>query len=105
MAIQERFIGALLKPDPKTLNPARMAIGEPGLPESFEWGEETVRIHQKIRTWKEAGPCRNGSAEKYVRKHWFEVETEAHGRLKIYFERQARGKAVKKRWWLYSQCI
>jgi hypothetical protein len=52
-----------------------MAIGEPGLPREFLWRKETIRITAVLRTWKDTGPCTHGSPEKYVRKHWYEVET------------------------------
>jgi len=54
-------------------------------------------------TWRELSSCRHGSAEQYVRKHWFRVKTKSGEVMKIYFERQARSKRdIKRRWWLYS---
>ena len=40
--------------------------------------------------------------ELYVRKHWFEVLTDSGETLKIYFERQARSRNARARWWLFS---
>ena len=78
-----------------------MSTGGPGLPKEFIWRKETVSVVSILRTWKETGPCHHGSGEMYVRKHWFEVATQNHGTIKIYFERQAR-KLQAQRWWLYS---
>jgi phosphoribosylglycinamide formyltransferase-1 len=80
-----------------------MAAGEPGLPRCFTCKGRTVEIRDVVRSWKETSPCRHGSGEAYVRKHWFEVVTASGDTMKIYFERQARGKReIKKRWWLFS---
>ena len=79
-----------------------MARGEPGLPEQFNWRGKPLVVNKKLRTWKDTGPCRHGSGESYVRKHWFEVETDRGCRVRLYFERQARGRDVRRRWWLYA---
>ena len=80
-----------------------MAMGEPGLPREFFWRGRTLRILEVRRRWKETGPCRHGSGERYVRKHWYEVVTDADGVMKIYFERQPRGGPKSARWWLYGR--
>lgn len=100
----ERFIGADLIPVTATSDTLRMAAGEPGLPREFRWGTETVTIVDVRRSWHDTGPCDHGSRERYVRKHWYEVETAEHGVLKIYFDRQPprRGHAKGSRWRLFS---
>ena len=56
-----------------------------------------------LEKWKETGRCRNGSAERYVRKHWFRIRTTGGLEMKIFFERQARSaRERKQRWWLYT---
>ena len=99
--MKEKFILAPLEAVAGTIDPARMSIGEPGLPRQFRRGRETIQIARVLSTWRETGPCRHGSGERYARKHWFEVETDTGDRMKIYFERQARG-ARKQRWWLHT---
>jgi len=37
----------------------------------------------------------------YVHKHWYEVVTVSDGTMKIYFDRQGRGRGGA-RWWLFS---
>jgi len=98
----EQFISEAIQPIAATFDSARMATGEPGLPSEFVWRQRTFTVAKMVRTWRETGKCRNGSLERYVRKHWYEVATTSGETLKIYFERQARGKALTKRWWLYS---
>jgi hypothetical protein len=98
----EQFISAAIQPVAETLDAARMSAGEPGLPRQFRWGSQTIEIVQVLKTWRETGPCRHGSGEQYVRKHWFEVLTDSGDTMKIYFERQPRSKKNKRRWWLFT---
>ncbi len=96
-----QFVSEWIKPVTATLNTSRMAAGEPGLPSEFVWRGETVTVVRIRKAWREAGPCRHGSGEQYVRKHWYEVE-DAGGRvLKMYFDRNPRGKQAR-RWCLFS---
>jgi hypothetical protein len=98
----KRFIGEAIRPEAETLNTSRMAAGEPGLPEVFLWKSRTIRIAKVVRTWRETGPCDHGSGEAYVRKHWFEVLTDAGETMQIYFDRHSRAGKNKSRWWLFA---
>ena len=98
----ERFIGAAIQPVAETFDASRMGTGEPGLPREFRWGPRTVRIVQVLKNWRETGPCRHGSGERYVRKHWYEVHADSGETMRIYFERQPRSRKNKSRWWLFS---
>jgi phosphoribosylglycinamide formyltransferase-1 len=98
----EQFIGAAIQPVAETLDAGRMSAGEPGLPRQFRWRRQTIQIAQVLRTWRETGPCRHGSGEAYVRKHWFDVRTDSGETMKIYFERQPRSRNSKARWWLFT---
>ncbi|MBN2023332.1 MAG: hypothetical protein JW809_11140 [Pirellulales bacterium] len=98
----EQFIGEPIQPVGATLDAARMSRGEPGLPRQFRWKSETIEIARVLRVWRETGPCRHGSGEAYVRKHWFEVLTAAGARMTLYFERQPRGGKTRQRWWLFT---
>ena len=82
-----------------------MAAGEPGLPGAFVWRGRTIAIARVCRAWRETGPCRSGSPETYVRKHWYEVEAATGERLKLYCERQPRGGRRAPRWWLLSVVV
>ena len=98
----EQFIGAAIRPLEGTFDATRMSSGGPGLPREFRWGPQTIRVARVVRTWRETGPCHHGSGEAYVRKHWFEVLTESGDTMKIYFERQARSRSKRNRWWLFT---
>lgn len=98
----EQFVGAAIQPVADTLDAARMSTGAPGLPRQFRWGAATIEVQRVLKTWRETGPCRHGSGEAYVRKHWFEVLTESGDTMKIYFERQRRSRTSRDRWWLFT---
>ena len=98
----EQFISEAIRPDVASIDTTRMPAGGPGLPMVFHWKKQTLRIARVLRTWTETGPCHHGSDEAYVRKHWFEVVTDAGQVMKIYFERQARSGKSKSRWWLFT---
>ena len=100
--MKHRFVSELITPVVATADPNAMAGGGPGLPHEFAWHGEPLGIAAVFRTWRETGPCKHGSSESYVRKHWFEVETTSNQRAKIYFERQPRGRNQTERWWLFS---
>jgi len=100
-AMSERLISEAIKPITETADTSRMAIGEPGLPREFVWRDQTVTVRAVLRSWWETGKCRHGSPEMYVRKHWYEVVTVSDGTMKIYFDRQGRGRGGA-RWWLFS---
>ncbi len=81
--------------------PAR--IGEPILPAAFVWRAAEYRVESVLKQWKESGPCRSGSTERYVRKHWYRVRMTDGVEMEIYFECQARSSSRRKRrWWLFT---
>lgn len=100
--MRERFIDEAVTPLTATADTARMAAGEPGMPRAFLWRGRTVGVAAVLRSWRETGPCRHGSGEMYVRKHWFEIATTDGGTMKLYFERQPRRGQKGARWWLVS---
>ena len=99
---ERTFVSESIAPVVSGIDPGLMASGGPGLPSEFTWRGKPLKVAGVLRTWRETGPCRNGSSESYVRKHWFEVQTTSNQRAKIYFERQPLGRNRKKRWWLFS---
>ena len=99
----EQFVSEPIEPVKGTADTARMARGEPGLPRRFTWRGEEYTVDEVLDTWKETSPCRHGSRELYVRKHWFRITTTGGHEMRIYFERQPRsGRETKRRWWLYT---
>ena len=98
-----QLISEPLEPQPGSFDASAMARGEPGLPCSFTWRKREIVLVDMLEHWKESGPCRHGSRELYVRKHWYKVQTGDHQIATIYFDRQSRSASRKMwRWWLYS---
>ncbi len=100
--MSERFVDEPLEPIVATADTSLMACGGPGLPQAFRWRGRTIEVAALLCSWRETGRCRHGSAEMYVRKHWFEVLTTEHATMKIYFERQPRRGRKEARWWLFT---
>ena len=99
----EQFVSEPIKPVEGTFDPAGMVRGEPGLPRRFAWRGTEYAVSDVLEVWKEDGPCRSGSPERYLRKHWFRFATEQGLEMTLYFERQPRSKRQgKARWWLYT---
>ena len=94
------FVSEAIVPAAGSFDASAIARGEPGAPRSFVWRGRSVVVARVRSTWKSTGKDRG---EVYLRRHWFEVETEGGERMVIYCERQAKNaKKPKGRWWLYS---
>jgi hypothetical protein len=101
--MNEKFISETIKPLAGTFDTAAMTRGEPGLPRKFIWRDREYEVAEVMEAWKETGPCRSGSSELYLRKHWYKIRTTDNIIMTLYFERQARSKNQSKaRWWLYT---
>ena len=80
-----------------------MVLGEPVIPESFQWRGQTYPVLRVLASGRGLGPCTHGSGEMYVRRHWYRFESTDGMVLRVYFERRPRsGAKSAKRWWLYS---
>ncbi len=103
LSADEQLISESITPVLNKMDVAAMTRGEPGLPKKFIWRGKEYEVAELIERWKDTGPCWSGSGERYVRKHWFRIITTDGLVMKLYFERQARSSAErKKRWWLHS---
>ena len=101
--MQEEFISESIVPVEGTFDTAGMVSGGPGLPGRFLWRDREYAVAKVLEEWKESGPCKSGSNEMYLRKHWFKILTADGLEMTIYFDRQPRSKReTKKRWWLYT---
>ncbi len=96
----KEFVSEPITPLDASFDLALMPAGEPGLPRRFRWRDTVYEVKRVSARWKTVGPCRNGSREQYVRKHWFRVETTGGEEMEIYFDRQPRSGRSKQRWWL-----
>ena len=100
---ERQFVGEALHPAAGAGDAGAMARGEPGVPARFTWRDRQWDVAKVLERWRETGPCRNGSPEQYVRKHWFRVLLVTGEELEIYCDRQARrGKNPKARWWVFA---
>jgi len=98
------FISEPLNPDAGTFDPARMAMGEPGLPAKFRWRDRELVVAELLEQWKEHGDCKHGSGERYLRKHGYRLRTADGLVIRIYFQRsfgRSSGRVIS-RWWLHS---
>ena len=99
--MQASFLSEPIRPVKGTFDPAGMARGEPGVPHEFHWREKKFIVAAVLERWKDTGECRNGSGERYIRKHNYRIRTSDGDILQIYFQRSVgRGKLPKMRWWI-----
>jgi hypothetical protein len=97
------FISEPITPVDASFDPAGMARGEPGLPAKFRWRKKEYSVVAVLEQWKGHGDCRNGSGERYVRRHNFRVRTTQGLDFHLYFQRSVgRGRMGKSRWWVHS---
>ncbi len=114
------FVSEPLAPQEGSGLASAASPGEPAVPARFTWRQERWLLRGVLRKWTTSGPCRNGSAEKYLRRHYYQVHvtgeegeyvSASSGRgdrqgglvLTIYFERQPRrGQSPKARWYVYT---
>ena len=99
----DEFVSESITPVEGTFDTAGMTRGEPGRPAQFTWRDKEYTVAKLLEKWKQSGPCKSGSNEMYLRKHWFKVKCTDGTEMTIYFQRQPRSKKQnKKRWWLYT---
>ncbi|MBN2450649.1 MAG: cytoplasmic protein [Lentisphaeria bacterium] len=99
---RERFVSEPIVPIPGSFLPGPMAVGEPGIPLRFRWRRREYEVARVLDTWKTTGACRNGSGERYVRRHGYRIETTDGTRMRIAFDRQPRAGRSRRRWWLVA---
>jgi len=92
-----RFISEAVTPGAEMYDARGLAHGEPAVPISFRWHDETLEVKAICRTWCSTKTDRG---ESYLKRHWYEAEL-GDGRIAVfYFDRGARQAAP--RWWLYT---
>ena len=96
----KEFVSEPVVPARGSFDTPSMVAGEPGLPMRFAWRGTEYEIARVLEKWKTTGPCRHGSSEQYVRRHWFRVETTDGTVMELYFDRQPRARQEMQRWWL-----
>jgi hypothetical protein len=97
---RKQFVSESIEPVAGSFITKATAGGEPALPLRFVWRGATYEVAQVLSAWKATGPSKESVRERYLRKHWFRVLTTTGAEMEIYFERQARGRQIRQRWWL-----
>jgi hypothetical protein len=92
-----RFVSAPIDPVAGCGDVDALARGEPGAPAAFVWEGRRYDVASVRRRWK---TMRTDRGEKYVARHWFELETATGEVMRIYCERQPRVR--RSRWSLYT---
>ena len=101
--MSEEFISEPIKPIKDSGDLQGMQRGETGLPGRFSWRDEEFAIAPVLKSWKEDGTCKSGNTDRYLRKHWYKIQTDQGRQMTLYFERQPRSASQNKsRWWLYT---
>ncbi len=98
------FISEPISPVGASFDTNGMAMGEAGLPPKFRWRKTEYDVVEILDRSKDYGDCRNGSGERYVRKHGYRVRTSDGTIFRLYFQRSVgRGKLpARSRWWVHS---
>jgi hypothetical protein len=92
------FISEPIHPMPGSFDAGAMSRGEPGLLASFTWRGEIYQVTQVLEQWITTSP-EGGHGEVYLRRHWWRITTDRGVTMKLYCERQAKGK---QRWYVYT---
>ena len=100
--MSEQFISEMMVPVTATMDTSRMAMGEPGLPREFIWRGKTVVVEMVLKAWRTTRPCRHGSGERYVGRHWYDVRVVGGTLMRIYFDRQPENGRAGMGWWVFS---
>ena len=100
-----QLISEAIRPVPGSFDTAFMSRGAPGVPREFFWRKEKYTAREIIRAWRTTGPCRHGSGEQYVRRHWFEVKMQSGEVMTLYFDKGSHGKRTEMGWFLYALCM
>jgi hypothetical protein len=99
----DKTVDEPIEPVEGSFDPTSMTRGEPGLPLRFRWRGRLYVVVEVLRRWKTTGPCRSGSDEQYVRRHWYRLRTTDGKVMDIYFERQPPDpRRRERRWWIHG---
>ncbi len=100
----DEFVSEPVQPAGESFDAAAMARGEPGLPASFQWRDETYEVVSVVRQWK-ATAAEGGrpGGEVYLRRHYYEIKMSDGSTWTVYIVRQTpKSGSPKARWFLYT---
>ena len=96
---QTQFVSERIAAEPGAFDPVAMSRGEPGVPRTFVWRGQRFAVAQVLQSARRMGVDRG---DRYVRRHYHEVETTDAIRMSLYFDRNPRDRSSRKEWWLYT---
>jgi hypothetical protein len=67
------------------------------LPSAFRWRNETLAVGSVRKGWR---GTKEDRGDVYLKRHWYEFETQDGRIATVYFDRGARPGTA--RWWLYT---
>jgi hypothetical protein len=70
---------------------------EPALPAAFRWRDQRIAVKRTLRRRRSTKVDRGDT---YLKRHWFDVETDDGRIATVYYDRAA--KRGQPHWWLYS---
>ena len=69
----------------------------PPVPRAFSWKEGEFHVTSVLRSWRSSKTDRG---DKYLKRHWFALQTEEGPVIEVYYDREARRGTSQ--WWLYT---
>ena len=90
-----KFVSRPLAPTQGFITPASGSM--PPVPRAFLWENRRLEVASVLRSWRSSKTDRGDT---YLKRHWFELQTENGLRIVVYYDREARHGAP--RWWLYT---
>jgi RimJ/RimL family protein N-acetyltransferase len=94
-----QFVSERVVPEAGGFDTSGMARGEPSVPTTFVWREQRYRVAQTLAKRRTMGEDRGDS---YVRRHYYDIETDDKLCMSLYFERNPSDRGKRKVWWLYT---
>ncbi len=92
-----RFVSESVSASVDTYDATGLSRGEPVVPASFAWHDETLVVDRVLRTWRSTKTDRGDA---YLKRHWYETALRDGRTAVFYFDRGARKDTP--RWWLYT---
>lgn len=91
-----RFISAPITPCGEGFLTAADGSAPP-IPKAFSWKEREFHVTRVLRSWRSTKTDRGDT---YLKRHWFELQTDAGAQIEVYYDREVRKGAAH--WFLYT---
>lgn len=95
------LISEPITPESGSIDTNALARGVPAAPERFTWRDREYLVAATLSSWNSVTPeGSRAGANKYLRRHYFEVRCATGEVMTLYCERKP--SAGRNRWWLYT---